>query len=875
MPDHPDARARHDAPSTPRPRRYQTAVPLARGATSEVFRAFDVERNRAVALKFLLRDDPALVERMLREAEAQARIEHPGICTIYDVGTWEGRPYIAMELIEGEELGAAAAHLDVDALVELMRQTAEAVGMAHANGLVHRDLKPSNIMVTRRDDGTLRAVVVDFGLVREHALSASERPLSSDLALTHDGRLMGTPPYLAPEQVRGDVEQVGPASDVYGLGATFYQAFTGQPPFDGAQRIDVLRRILEDDPPPPRRLQPALPRDLETILQTCLEKSPARRYASAGEVGADLVRMRRGTAIVARRRAAAARAGRRLMRHRLMVVSLAILVAIGAALAFSLHMRQRDDRLARERFGGLGRDLAGIMRAEHMAAAHDLRPAKARVRAQLAPVREALDDLGGTGRAAAHYALGRGHLALREDEMARHHLARAWSLGYRTPDAAYALGSMLGRRYQAALEQARQAVDPSLQTQAIERADARFRDETLARLRDAQRGLRPGAASPGLAGGPSAPSASAAYIEALLAFHDGQLTRAVEHARAAQDRPWRYEAWRLEGDILRRLGFEASERGEIEAALAHYDEADAAYRRARDTAGSDPWIHTGLCALYGHRMRLEGRVPGQPLAAMDAARERALDACGQARAVDPDLATPVIRETVVHMHWSEYLFWRTDRDPGPTLWSAQRLARQAVALAPRNADAYAVRGSADLRYGWYLDSARPGADARPFYDRAIATLHRALDQRGDSALVLNMLGRAHERKAAWALGRGLDPTADLERATRALERVAVLAPGTFMAHYNLGRAYDQRANHAFGPGSRTALGRADVWNERARSAYARALGHRPDHAWTLSGLADADGRAAWYRTLRGGDGGALIVSGLEHAARGLDAQPTL
>ncbi|MEM6457746.1 MAG: serine/threonine-protein kinase, partial [Acidobacteriota bacterium] len=203
---------------------YGTAVPLSSGASAEVYRAYDAKLGRHVALKFLRSDDPAQVRRLAREAQTQANLPtHPNLCAIYGVDTLDGRPYIAMEYVAGEALDAVGATLSVDARVRAIADVAAALSIVHAAGLVHRDIKPANIVLARGgDDDDARPVLVDFGTV----WSADHR------TMTRLGHVLGTPAYMAPEQVRGGHDALGPAADVYALGATLYALLIGAPPFD-------------------------------------------------------------------------------------------------------------------------------------------------------------------------------------------------------------------------------------------------------------------------------------------------------------------------------------------------------------------------------------------------------------------------------------------------------------------------------------------------------------------------------------------------------------------------------------------------------------------------------------------------------------------
>ncbi|MEM6457359.1 MAG: serine/threonine-protein kinase, partial [Acidobacteriota bacterium] len=270
--------------------RFTTAVPLSSGATAEVYRAYDAHLDRPVALKLLRIDDPDLSERLLREARAQARVKHPGICDIYAVGSLDGRAFIAMELIEGDDLGTAAADMTLRETVRIMAEVAEAIEAAHAAGLVHRDLKPANIMVETRADGARVARVVDFGLVRDSHGRLGARDL------TAHGQWLGTPPFMAPEQARGDRDAEGPASDVYALGATLYHLLAGRPPFIRPSDSETLAAVLREPAPPLRRWAPAVPTALARIVHLCLHKAPDDRYLSAGALAADLRRFLAGRA---------------------------------------------------------------------------------------------------------------------------------------------------------------------------------------------------------------------------------------------------------------------------------------------------------------------------------------------------------------------------------------------------------------------------------------------------------------------------------------------------------------------------------------------------------------------------------------------------
>ncbi len=271
---------------------YEILREIARGGMGVVFQARQVSLNRLVALKMILAGqlaDDTDVKRFYNEAEAAANLDHPGIVPIYEVGQHEGQHYFSMGFVEGQSLSQRLADgpLPAREAAELIRRVSEAIEYAHQHGVIHRDLKPANILL----DASGNPRVTDFGLAKR---------VQGDSGLTGSGQIMGTPSYMPPEQAGGPRGEVGPAADVYSLGATLYALLTGRPPFQAASAMDTVLQVVSEEPVPPRRLNPAVDRDLETICLKCLEKEPARRYATAAALGEDLRRFLAGEPVLAR-----------------------------------------------------------------------------------------------------------------------------------------------------------------------------------------------------------------------------------------------------------------------------------------------------------------------------------------------------------------------------------------------------------------------------------------------------------------------------------------------------------------------------------------------------------------------------------------------
>jgi tetratricopeptide (TPR) repeat protein len=301
----------------PRVEGYDVLAEVGGGAMGVVYKALHLRLKRVVALKMLrpgaglgTTDWEHLLSRFRREAEALARLSHPHIVEVYDVGeTPGGTPFFSLEFCSG---GSLDSHLHSTPMppaeaAALVRTLAEAMEAAHKAGIVHRDLKPANVLLSfsrgsenrasaprfseprLNEDGTIPKIT-DFGLARK----------LDEVGQTHSGAVFGTPSYMAPEQARGRSHEAGPAADIWALGAILYECLTGRPPFKAATVVDTLNQVLNDDPAPPRQINHAVPRDLETICLKCLRKEPARRYPTAGALADDLGRFQRGESILAR-----------------------------------------------------------------------------------------------------------------------------------------------------------------------------------------------------------------------------------------------------------------------------------------------------------------------------------------------------------------------------------------------------------------------------------------------------------------------------------------------------------------------------------------------------------------------------------------------
>jgi serine/threonine protein kinase/Tfp pilus assembly protein PilF len=327
---------------------YEILEVIGEGGMGVVYKARQRGLNRLVALKMIRGGEQAHPERFARfriEAEAVARLKHPNIVQIYEIGEVGGLPFLSLEFLEGgtlEDRLAGTPQPGRQAAL-LLAMLARAVQVAHDAGIIHRDLKPSNVLFAADDT----AKITDFGLAKR---------LESDSRQTESGQIVGTPSYMAPEQATGRTRDVGPAADVYALGAILYDMLTGRPRFKGETPIETVRQVVEDDVVPPSRLVPRLARDLETICLHCLNKEPSKRYGSARALAEDLDNFVAGRPIKARRTPFWER-GVKLARRRPVaatLLALGLVTVLGSSGAWSVHSSRESLRRARLRTNATG-----------------------------------------------------------------------------------------------------------------------------------------------------------------------------------------------------------------------------------------------------------------------------------------------------------------------------------------------------------------------------------------------------------------------------------------------------------------------------------------------------------------------------------------
>ena len=340
-----------EARNLPQVEGYEILEEVGRGAAGVVYRARHLRLNRLVALKVVVAGShlsSAARQRFRLESLAIARLSHPNIVQVYDVGEYAGCPFLALEFVEGGNLSdwLAGQPRTANEAARIMAKLAEAVEYAHSQGVVHRDLKPANILLSfiPNPPAAPELKITDFGIAR--LLPSGDM---TEARMTQTGEILGTPAYMAPEQARGDTSKINPATDVYSLGAMLYELLTGRPPFQGATPLDILMQVTRRDAVSISLLMPRVPRDLDTICLKCLGKEPHQRYPTAAELAADLGRFLRNEPIKARPLSWAGHMSRWVRRHPGLAAALAgvamLLIALTTvSLAASAYFRASEKK---------------------------------------------------------------------------------------------------------------------------------------------------------------------------------------------------------------------------------------------------------------------------------------------------------------------------------------------------------------------------------------------------------------------------------------------------------------------------------------------------------------------------------------------------
>jgi serine/threonine-protein kinase len=816
--------------------RYEFESLLGQGGMGLVYKARDRRLNRTVALKFLRGDDEQMTQRFLQEARAQSRIDHPNVCKVHEVGEVEGMPYIAMQYIPGESLKAARFKLNLEERVRVMRDVAEAVHAAHRLGIIHRDLKPGNVLMEKTETGELKPIVMDFGLARD---------LKSCDGLTETGMILGTPSYMSPEQAEGRMKHLDRRSDVYSLGAMLYELLVGRPPFEAETGLQVILKVVQEEPVPPRRLAPEIPADLDAIAMKCLEKDLSRRYDSAQALATDLQRYLDGEPISAQHVTWRHRLVKKARKHKALVAvgaaALAGMLAIGGFAMYGQYISREKERYAQQ-FGEDAYRIESELRFAYMSPTHDIRPQRERAKKQMEDIRKRMEQVGRVADGAGNYALGRGYLALYDYDNAKLHLEKAQAAGFSAPGLDFALGRVAGEFFRRRMRDADALPDKAAREACVRELEQEF-------LRPALKQLNAYCQS-----GVSTQYGETLYVNGLIAFYRMDYDEALEKAReASRQLPWYAEAKKLEGDIFLAKGFQLYLKADYSGAIDLYDRAEVAFREGSDISRSDVAIFEGLARRWANTLDAR-RFDGKPFLAERAKLVEAAD-----RILDADPENSLAYTMKCRAGWL-ILGGKSDgmTPPGGDEVAegdaAVTFGEQAIRFNPANAYAYSNLGMA------YLAKARcdghRGRDPRETIQRAIAVCEQSVKLSPESFAYANNLAVAYAAMAEFRVDHGEDPEQAFAGAISNYRRVFELSPDNLILMNNIASAYVDkgRGEIRFGRDPRASL-------EQARAHFERLAALNPRRVEVPVALADIQGQYAKYALRTGQDATPYLEAG--------------
>lgn len=766
-----------------------------------VYRADDPALGRTVALKLANDDSDSVLMRFTGEAQAQARIDHPNVVKVFEVGEVQGTPFIVMQLIQGEDLATAHPKLDLRQLARIMQQVAEGAEAAHRVGLLHRDLKPRNILIEGLDAVEPHPFVSDFGLART----------LDNQGITTTGTALGTPRYMSPEQAQGLTDKVDPRSDVYSLGATMYEVFGGGPIYGDVSDLPLFHKIVEEDPPLLRRKAPLVPEDLALIVHTCLAKDPAQRYSSAQALAEDLGRYLHGQPIWARRPSLDYRLRRFLGQHRAVAMVVAggvsALLILGAWSAHSLSQSRRQAALAAA-FGQRAQRMDTYLRLAYMSPEHEVRPQIDAVYQEIGRLKSDIDQGGTIAVGPGNWALGEGYLALGATDEALRSLDTAWAAGFRTPESAFARGGALVQKFRDGKNVLPGIEDEKVQAAELAKLEVRYKLPALDMMKQAR----------GLAGaGP--------MLAAQIAMLEGRQDDALRESTAALSaEPWRYEACILQSQIWKERWDRMRTAGDLGAALHAHENVESAFQRAKAIAPSNPEVWT----LYGTECLDQA---GGPVAITGGKKiedlmELARTSYDRALALDPKCVAALNNRSEVAWRYA-LMGHMSGHDPDAWVQRALSDAESSLAIDPEQPRAHVIlsralllksniwvdqhheagpeldRGAASILkakalvqktgafLGWDAyynveaqfsalkgaNAMNHGGDGRPMYRNALESAHRWQDADPGSMSPTGMAGNIAMQLADAEDRLGGDPMAALDEAQHDFDGILKKIPG--------------------------------------------------------------------------------------------------
>ncbi len=732
-----------EKPSFSLPERFTQVETLGSGGMGTVFRAFDTVLQRWVAIK-VLRKPVANLQAVLEEARAQAHVDHPHVCPIYEVSEAGEAPFIVMRYVPGKSLVQLCGQLPPSQVAKIGVQLAQALHAAHQRQLLHRDIKPGNVLVEIKGD-EVRASLVDFGLSQE----------SPEV-------VAGTPAYMAPELLKGSPPSA--ASDVFSLGATLYAALAGHPPLTGSWS-EVLAAFQKPNWKPPP-LPASVPEDLALIIAKALKGDPQERYLSAQALGEDLERFLAGQPVAAHPPSRWYVVKKHLTRHRAtyLVAGLGLVAVLGSLGSLFWYWN----------LGKVQKTLRSTLLTSVMSIESQWRAALTREGEDISQKRrQLLKELEASVRLARHKGLsessllllqGRAFLALGEYLQARQALEQARGMGLESPELRQALGLALLQQWQEEHELARRIPNRELR----QAREAELRRTLREPARDLLRSL--------------SLDPSAHLLAAKLAFLEGNHDEVIKHGEAARSvAAWPYEVEQLLADSYLAQARSLTDQGNYAQAWEKLDKALEFYQRAARLAPSLAAAILGQANAWLEKANVAAETGEKPQPWWAKAEE----AAGKAAAIDAENRHATETLAMLALRQMDFAA-RRGENPEDGFAKLNRAVAPLLARKPQDAYALGLKG---IGLRLLAFAAKTREQAKAFNSEALSYLTQSLEGDPTNTLVANNLGLIHLETGLEALGEGKNPQPNLEAAVQAFEAVLQHAPEQQAVLDNLGATH--------------------------------------------------------------------------------------
>lgn len=608
--------------------RFQLIDTLGQGGAGTVFLVFDQNLQRQVALK-LLSAPQADMQLLLMEARAQAKLKHPHICPIFDVGQCQQQVFMVMQFVPGLPLHKLAPQLSLEQKLTVMEQVCLGLQHAHSNSLIHRDIKPSNILVEQDENGQLHAYIVDFGLAHQQQQQQS---------LAHQAGL-GTPQFMAPEQLQKQAADTDRRVDIYSIGASLYQLICGQAPvcIGDTSKAEMADTVSEDI----NRLAKRVAEDLQTIILKCLEPQASLRYSSAREVALELRRYLEGEPIKAHR-GLSYRLGKKLRKHKLVVGLVAmVLVTLAGSGGYQLyqqHQQQIREQLLQD-FTADVENLEARVRFTHMSPQQDISGLKQQWRTQVEDIQNNMQMLGDIASGPGNYAIGRMLYAFQQYEPALKHLLQAWDGGFQQPRVAYILGLTLAELYQVKSLQALNIESKKSRQLELERLDREYRQPAMGYLQQSDQLAE-----------------YQGYASALALYLQQDYQQAINELEQAHLPPWFYEKQQLLARLTLQQAEDLYANGEKEQANKLYEQALTTSEQGLEVAPNSMQMHNIYASILLRQVSKKLYDQGSP----EQLLETGLAATKTANKIDNIQLDNILLRADFQERWLEYHLAKSD-----------------------------------------------------------------------------------------------------------------------------------------------------------------------------------------------------------------------